>query len=120
MARSHCVLLGSWVLLCTLAGSASAEDAKTSKSQCTVRDSVESIRVVICPPGLSQEQLRLAGTEACGLRLMCNAWIWDAANRAPKSVPKKDSDISPTDAGNAVAVWDNSARSLMLIERVAK
>lgn len=120
MKRRQLAPLGGLVLMLAVAGSAAAGDAKLGKSQCSVRDAEGSIRVLICPPGLDQQAHRVAGEEACGARVMCNAWIWDSADKAPKNVPSKDADIRPEDAGNAVAVWANDTKSLMLIRRVPK
>jgi len=120
MKRLELAFLGGLVVMLAVAGSAAAEDAKPRKSQCSVRDGEESIRVLICPPGLDEQAYRLAGEEACGAQLMCNAWIWDSADKAPKNVPKKDSDIDPKAAGNAVAVWANDTKQLMSIRRVPK
>lgn len=89
-------------------------------TQCSVRHSKGSIRVVICPQGLDQEALRAAGEKACGDVQMCNAWIWDDAEKAPKHAPVADADIGPQYVGEAVAVWANDSRSLMLIEAVSK
>ena len=108
------------VFACALTGSVLAQDVPKDKSQCAVRSSEGLIRVVVCPPGLDVESLRVAGEEACGLVVTCNAWIWDNADKAPKYSPRKDSDIAEKDAGNAVAVWANDQKSLMLIKRVAK
>ena len=120
MKRRELAFVGRLVLMVAVAGSAAAEDAQPRKSQCSVRDAEESIRVLICPPGLDQQAYRVAGQEACGARLMCNAWIWDSADKAPKNVPKQDSEIDPKAAGDAVAVWANDTKQLMLIRRVPK
>ena len=112
--------IASIVLACALAGPAAATDGAVGRSKCTLRDSAEGIRVLICPPGLSQQEMRVAGEEACGVQVMCNAWIWDAGSAAPKNVPKKDTDIEPEVAGNAVAVWANDVKTLMLIKKVPK
>jgi hypothetical protein len=103
-----------------LARSVLAEDVPQGKSQCSVRSAEGSIRVVVCPPGLDMEALHVAGQAACGLTVICNAWIWDNAEKAPKNSPSKDSEIAQKDAGNAIAVWANDKKRLMLIKRVAK
>jgi hypothetical protein len=108
------------VMACALAGSAGAEDGPAGKSKCTVRDSEGTIRVLICPPGLSQEEMRVAGEEACGVQVLCNAWMWDAGSAAPQNAPSRDADIDPTVAGNAVAVWANDVKTLMMIKKVPK
>ena len=120
MKRRELAFLGGLVLMLAVAGSAAAEVATPGKSQCSLRDAEGSIRVLICPPGLDQQAYRIAGQEACGARLMCNAWIWDSADKAPKNVPKQDSEIDPKAAGDAVAVWANDTKQLMLIRRVPK
>jgi hypothetical protein len=99
-----------------IAGPAGADN----ETRCSVRHAKGSIRVVICPPGLDQEALRAAGEKACGEARMCNAWIWDDAEKAPKDAPAADADLEPQYVGEAVAVWANDSRSLMLIEAVAR
>jgi len=108
------------VFACALAGTAGAEDKTGGKSKCTARSAEGTIRVLICPPGLSKEEMKVAGEEACGIQVLCNAWIWDSGSAAPKNVPGKDADIAPEVAGDAVAVWANDVKSLMLIKKVPK
>ena len=90
------------------------------KSQCTVRDAAGLIRVVICPAALDAEALRAAGEEACGITLNCSAWIWDDADLAPYQLPDADLEVEPQYARNAVAVWFNDRKGLMMIRRDAK
>jgi hypothetical protein len=120
MHNRQLAFFGALALMLAWAGAAVAADAKPTKSQCTVRSAEESVRVLICPPGLDRDAYRVAGEQACGIRPMCNAWIWDSADKAPKNVPRKDSDIDPKAADAAVAVWANDTKQLMLIRRVPK
>jgi hypothetical protein len=118
--KPRLALLGAIVAMLAAAGHAAEEAAKPAKSQCSVRSAEGSIRVLICPPGLEQQAYRDAGQEACGDQVKCNAWIWDSADRVPKYVPKQDSDIDPKVASEAVAVWANDSKQLMLIRHASK
>jgi hypothetical protein len=110
-------LLGC-ALAFVLAGSALAESGDQAKSQCSVSSAEGSIRVVVCPPGLDQDALHVAGQQACGEELICNAWIWDSAEKAPKNSPRTDSDIAQDYARNAIAIWANDSKHLMLVKRL--
>lgn len=116
--------LFSGLLACAIAGlpagPALAESGKQTKSQCTVSSAAGSIRVVVCPPGLDQAALHVAGQEACGEELICNAWIWDSADKAPKNSPRTDSDIAQEYARDAIAIWANDSKHLMLVKRLNK
>ena len=103
-----------------MAGPALAETGKLQKSQCTVSSAAGSIRVVVCPSGLDQDALHVAGQEACGEELICNAWIWDSAEKAPKNSPRTDSDIAQEYARDAIAIWANDSKALMLVKRLNK
>jgi hypothetical protein len=105
---------------CVPAGSALAESGDQVKSQCSVTSAEGSIRVVVCPPGLDQDALHVAGQEACGEELICNAWIWDSAEKAPKNSPRTDSDIAQEYAREAIAIWANDSKALMLVKRLNK
>lgn len=100
-----------------LSGTVAAEPQAAGKSQCSVRSSSELLKVVVCPPGLDEEALRIAGEEACGLAVLCNAWIWDDPAKAPTKVPEGQSEIDPKDAQNAVAVWFNDRKGLLMVRR---
>ncbi len=112
-------------VLCFLAvsgGGAQAESkASRSPSECTARGDVGSVTVLICPSGLSREALRDAGQEVCARAgEICNAWIWDHADNAPKHPPATDSGLSKEQVRNAVAVWIKGAERLMTLRRVAE
>ncbi len=105
------------LLAALLSGGAAAEPQAAGKSQCSVRDSSELLKVVVCPPGLDEEALRIAGEEACGLAVLCNAWIWDDAAKAPTEVPEGQSELDPKNAQSAIAVWFNDRKGLLMVRR---
>jgi hypothetical protein len=113
------------LVLCFLAvggGSAQAgSETSRSSSECTARGDVGSVTVLICPSGLSREALRDAGQEVCARAgEICNAWIWDHSDKAPKHPPATDSGLSKDQVRNAVAVWIKGAERLMILRRVAE
>jgi hypothetical protein len=116
--------LFSGLLACALAGLIGepvlAETGKQPESQCTVSSTAGSIRVLVCSPGLDQSALHLAGQSACGDELNCNAWIWDSPEKAPKNAPRSDADIDQEHARDAVAIWANDSKHLMLVKRLSK
>ena len=116
MKRRFSVVL-ALVLAAPLSGAVAAEQKAPEKSQCSVRSSTGLLKVVICPPGLDEEALRVAGQEACGIAVLCNAWIWDDAAKAPSKVPEGQSEIDPKDAQSAVAVWFNDRKGLLMVRR---
>jgi hypothetical protein len=110
----------AFVIVSLAAGSARGETGEQPKSRCSVISAAGSIRVVVCPPDLDQDALHVAGQEACGEELICNAWIWDSAEKAPKNSPRTDSDIAQEYAREAIAIWANDSKALMLVKRLNK
>lgn len=109
---SRMITAAALVLASTaMAGAQSAED-------CTVRDSSEWISVVICPAGLTLEQLREAGTAACGDRLPCGAWIWADADAAPEAAPENHDGLTQDQVAAASGVWVAEDQTLIQIEKV--
>lgn len=100
-----------------LAGGVAAEPQAAGKSQCSLRGSSDLLKVVVCPPGLDEEALRIAGEQACGLAVLCNAWIWDDAAKAPTEVPEGQSELDPKNAQSAIAVWFNDRKGLLMVRR---
>ena len=84
-----------------------------SASQCEHRPMGRLIVVVICPPGLGEEEWRMAGQLACSSRRPCNAWIWDDPAKSPtRSPPMTDAQVN-----SAVAVWINNTGTLNVCSR---
>ena len=80
-----------------------------SVEACEQRGRANQVSVVVCPPGLSDAELRQAGRKACPLAGACTAWIWNDGLKAP------------VDAGNrmtrghretAIAVWTSETGTL--------
>lgn len=85
---------------------------------CAVRDRSDTVVVMVCPQDLRADQWREAAERACGIRRMCNVWIWDNAGKAPDKAPAADSDMPRSTAAAAVAVWAHDSRSLLQIRPV--
>lgn len=115
IARRGLVVLSMFFLLggSGLPG-ARAEDAP----QCTVRDRSEAVVLLVCPPGLSREQLRQAGESACGSNALCSAWMWDDAAKAPEKAPPLADGLAKDDILSSIAIWDNDGKQLIMIEQV--
>ena len=97
----------------------SAENASQSAPTCDVVASKLGLIVLVCPEGLSEEELQAAGQKACGPTMwVCNAWIWDDAAAAPADVPLGNNNLDEAAVKQAVAVWVNDAQSLIKIRKV--
>ena len=116
MKRELVVVL-TLLLAPVLASSVAAQDAQRGKSRCAVKDSSGLLKVVVCPPGLDEEALRVAGEEACGIAVLCDAWIWDDASKAPREAPEGQSELDPKYTQSAVAVWFNDRKGLLMVRR---
>lgn len=97
---------------------ASPNAAAQPGSGCKVLTNNGDVAVVLCPPGVGQEQWQRAGSAACGNVKSCSAWIWDDVKKAPLSAPSQATDIAQKDMLNSVAIWDNAEQRLIMIERV--
>ena len=91
-----------------------AQDGAT----CPVRDKSATVAIVVCPPGLGQEQWRRAGEAACANTKPCSAWIWDDPAKAPEKAPPLPTGVAKNDVLNSVAVWDNDTKQLLTISKV--
>src|SRR5687767_5652910 len=91
-------------------GSAGTQEAAAQQAQqgpCAVRDKQGTVAVVICDPGLGQEQWKQAAEAACANVPGCSAWIWDDASKAPTSAPSLPTGIEQRHVLSSVAIWDN-------------
>ncbi len=46
--------------------------------------------------------------------------LWDEAQKAPESAPEVDKDLTEDQARDAVAVWVNDSKQLVLLKEVTK
>jgi hypothetical protein len=116
--KMYLALVGS-LLLGTASGYSAANEARgEGASRCSVRDATGLTRVVLCPRGLSDEQLRVAGEAACGKVEDCSAWIWDDAALAPTALRDDEREVDPRYAHKAVAVWFNHRKGLLKIRPI--
>lgn len=83
-----------------------------SPDHCEVKAGGGFVMVVVCPPGLSDQDWREAGERACKGKSACNAWIWNDNVSAPNRSPTFDSPMTDAQADSAIAVWVDKARTL--------
>lgn len=91
--------------------------AVAQDSQCEARGTNGMVTLVLCPPGLDQDAWKTAGTEACGTRMPCGAWIWDDSANVPDAAPDSHDKLSREAVQTAKAIWVNETQSLMVIEK---
>lgn len=84
---------------------------------CRVQEQNGRVAVVICPRGLTQEQWREAGEQACVNRKPCNAFIWDDAKNAPSFAPKYPTEVPHENFLAAVSIWDNDTKQMYIISK---
>ena len=73
--------------------------------RCEFRGRLAGAAVVVCPPGLPDAALRLAGRLACRGERGCTAWFWDDPAKAPGTPPTVEHPMSEEQADAAVAVY---------------
>jgi hypothetical protein len=113
--------LFSLVILMASAWQVHAEgDQNVNSQDCHLTSGSQLVKIVVCSPGLVKEAWQQAGQEACGTQSRCNVWIWDEAKKAPESAPEVDKDLTEDQARDAVAVWVNDSKQLVLLEAVTK
>lgn len=105
------------VTLVALAGFALAHaESGTASTGCSTRGDGDAVRILVCPAGLDQEAWRAAGREVCDdTTAVCNAWIWDDPDKAPRQAPVIDTDMSEEHTRHAIAVWVNDSQRLMVL-----
>lgn len=95
--------------------------SSASASQCGVVGESENLKLIVCPSGLDQEAWRIAGLNACASTGgICNAWIWDDVEKAPSEAPATDSEMSKDKTRQALAIWINDIKRLVLVDKVDK
>jgi hypothetical protein len=95
-----------------------AEVVSVGSVQCTIRSRSQRLVLLLCPAGLDREALQLAGENACKPRVTCNAWIWDDAARMPAVAPATDAELPKHLTAQAVAVWAQDSKSLVIVRQV--
>ncbi|MBK1664957.1 hypothetical protein CKO38_11215 [Rhodospirillum rubrum] len=74
-----------------------------------------AIALVVCPQVNDPPALERAGREACApinVRGVCNAWIWNKADRAARALPMTDRQL-----GAVTALWVNKQNTLKVCAR---
>lgn len=74
-----------------------------------------AIALVVCPTAADDRSLEQAGREACdpiNVRGVCNAWIWNHADRAARSLPMTDHQLA-----SVTALWINKQNLLKVCAR---
>ena len=111
------VLLG--ISFVSLSGPAVSDEESDLAADCSIRASGGEVAVIVCPPGSHAKVWRAAGRKACAAsRGICNAWIWEDADKAPLEAPLTDSDLPEAQVKAAVAVWINDSERMMLLRKV--
>lgn len=73
--------------------------------RCEFRGREAGAAVVVCPPGLSDEDLRLIGRVACQGAGHCTAWFWEDGGLAPAEPPTADRPMTVAQADAALAIY---------------
>jgi hypothetical protein len=73
--------------------------------RCEFRGRLAGAAVVVCPPGLADDALRLIGRTACQGAERCTAWFWDDPTLAPEVPPTVEQPMSAAQAEAAVAIY---------------
>jgi hypothetical protein len=73
--------------------------------RCEFRGRLAGHAVVVCPPGLADDALRLIGRLACQGEQGCTAWFWDDRALAPEAPPTVEHPMSAEQADAAVAIY---------------
>lgn len=110
------------VTLVALAGFAAAHaESGTASSECSTRGDGDAVRILVCPSGLDRDAWRAAGREVCDDAIaVCNAWIWDDPDKAPRQAPVTDTDMSEEHTRHAIAVWVNDSERLMVLRQASQ
>ena len=72
---------------------------------CEFRGVHAGVAVIVCPPKLSDAELRMIGRQACLGKQDCTAWFWDDGARAPEAPPTLERPMSEAQADAAVAIY---------------
>jgi hypothetical protein len=72
---------------------------------CEFRGVHDGVAVVVCPPGLSDAELRKIGRQACFGHQNCTAWFWDDPASAPEVPPTVENPMSDAQADAALAIY---------------
>jgi len=105
-------LFSGMALSIVIAGAAFAED-----TECEARGTNGMVTLVLCPAGLDEAALVVAGKAACGDRKPCGAWIWDDVANVPTETPERH-DLLPKDSvTSALAIWVNEKDQLVKIQK---
>jgi hypothetical protein len=97
------------VVACLLAPSVALADT------CNTIGVYGAIALVVCPGTKGGPDLELAGRDACepiNVRGVCNAWIWNKADRAAHVLPMTERQLS-----SVTALWINKQSLLKVCAR---
>ena len=83
-----------------------------AEAQCDQLGREELSAVVVCPPGLGENELHEAGKHACAAPGSCHAWIWDDPKQAPKGPITHLNPMTDAQLESAVALWVDYTRTL--------
>jgi len=92
-------------------------DTSEDSAQCRILDRSDAVIIMVCSTK-EPEAWQQAGKEACGLKQLCNAWIWNDKTKAPRVAPLTDADMPKVNSSQAVAIWVNDSKMLMTLRQV--
>ena len=86
--------------------------------QCEQAAASQIISIVVCPKGLTAEQMAEAGKKICGERLPCGARSWSDPGAAPEVAPENHDGLTQAQVTSAMGVWVAEQEQFISIEKV--
>lgn len=95
-------------------------NGQAQETTCEERGTNGMVTLVLCPPGLSVEELQQAGAAACGDRKLCGAWIWTNPADVPTEVPETHDKLTPEQITSSSGVWVNETQEMITLDNVPR
>lgn len=95
-------------------GTAAAQD---QPRQCETRGTNGMVTLVLCPEGLSNEDMAREGKLACGDRKPCGAWFWSDEAMVPAEAPASHDKLPPESIRASNGVWMNEMDQLVTLQK---
>jgi len=103
------------LLFCASPVLAQSDDAGKT---CEATSSTEFISIALCPEGMTEEELKVAGTEICDNRLPCGVWFWTNPDDMPEEAPENHDGLTQPQVTSALAVWVGEKGMIIKIEKL--
>ena len=97
----------------------SAPSMDASDAQCELKGQNGMVTMLLCPEGLSAEDMAEEGRIACGERKPCGAWIWTEETAIPKDTPASHDELPKESVQKALAIWVNEAERLVSVSKTS-